>query len=137
MCNILAPISIDQIKSDMCSVSCVTIYSDCSNHGNIKLCPILARYFIPTQGVHIKILEISELSGESSEIISTYMHKTLDKYGIKDKLLAICADNTNCNFEGAARRGRNNVFYKMQESLGKNLIGVNCSHSKQLYPNCK
>lgn len=41
-------------------------------------------------------------------------------------MVALCADNTNCNFGGAARRGRNNIFHKMQDFLDKKLIGVNC-----------
>lgn len=127
VCNVLAPHSIDNIKIEMSTVNFVTLYSDCSNHGNIKICPILARFFTPTNGIQVKILECMQLPGEKSDIISKYIQDTMETYNIKDKLLAICADNTNCNFGGAARGGRNNVFYKIQAANSNILLGVNCA----------
>lgn len=69
-----------------------------------------------------------QLPRETSDIISKYIKDTIDAYNIKDKLLAICADNTNCNFGGAARRGKQNVFCKIQAAIDiNNTLIVNCA----------
>lgn len=41
-------------------------------------------------------------------------------------MVALCADNTNTNFGGVKRRGQNNVWRRMQASLGKEIIGIGC-----------
>ncbi|XP_036319019.1 uncharacterized protein LOC118733633 [Rhagoletis pomonella] len=122
ICNVLAPNSIQQTKPDLCVTDFVTVYVDCSNHGSIKLCPILVRYFAPHKGIQVKILEVSGLPGESSDILTKYMYGLLKKFYINEKLLAICADNTNCNFGGARRLGKNNLYCKLQASIGKPLL---------------
>lgn len=40
--------------------------------------------------------------------------------------MAFCGDNTNCNFGGKNRKGVNNVYAKLNTSLGKTLIGIGC-----------
>lgn len=65
--------------------------------------------------MQVKILEVDNLPGETSDILTTYICDLL-KFVLNDKILAICADNTNCNFGGAARRGQN-VFKKLRSSI--------------------
>jgi hypothetical protein len=36
-------------------------------------------------------------------------------------------DNTNTNFGGSFRRGKNNIFHKLKSKLNRTLIGVGCS----------
>lgn len=87
----------------------------------------ISKILYTKKGVHVQILETKQLPGETSVIISEYIQETIDFYNINDKLIAFCADNTNCNFGGAARRGKNNVFTKMQGTTENILIGVNCA----------
>lgn len=61
--NIFAPHSVDLLKKDLSSVNYVTVYADCSNHGNIKLCTILLRYFLPNSGIKVKVLSVKGLPG--------------------------------------------------------------------------
>ncbi|KNE88569.1 hypothetical protein PSTG_18022, partial [Puccinia striiformis f. sp. tritici PST-78] len=56
------------------------------------------------KGVQVKLLEVDELPGETSDILNNYIVTVVDKYDLNQKLLGLCADNTNCNFGGAARR---------------------------------
>ncbi|KAG8234289.1 hypothetical protein J437_LFUL015014 [Ladona fulva] len=51
----------------------------------------------------------------------------MEKNNLKHKLIAYSADNTNANFGGKARRGTNNIFYKLNENLNQNIIGVGCA----------
>jgi len=53
---------------------------DTSNHKNLKLVPILIRYFNPQEGVKIKVLEFMNLKGETSNILSDYILNVLKKY---------------------------------------------------------
>lgn len=47
-----------------------TASTETSYHGNIELFPVLVRYFLPTEGVRVKILDISAEGGESSDVIT-------------------------------------------------------------------
>lgn len=40
--------------------------------------------------------------------------------------MVFCGDNTNCNFGGAARKGQNNIFRKVNDYIGRELIGIGC-----------
>lgn len=42
-------------------------------------------------------------------------------------LIAFCADNSNINFIGLARKGTNNVFAKIKNQCGAEVIGVGCA----------
>jgi hypothetical protein len=85
------------------------------------------RYFLPETDFHVKILELKDLPGETSTIMSEYISQVLQKHNIKSKLLGICADNTKSNFGRRRRHGTANIFYKIKADLGKDLIGVGCA----------
>jgi hypothetical protein len=127
ICNVLAPYSAEQVEKDLTAANFVSIYTDASNHKSIKLFPVLVRYFKPDSGIHVKILEMKELPAETSETVSKYLLETVDEHKLKDKLIALCADNTNSNFGGAARKGRKNVYRKLEQSVGRSLIGIGCA----------
>lgn len=44
--NVLAPHVVDEIKKELAGVNYLSITTDSSNHGNIKMMPVLVRYFI-------------------------------------------------------------------------------------------
>lgn len=54
----------------------VSIYTDASNHGSMKIFPVLVRYFNPTGGVYVKILDVSSKGGETSTIIGDLLKKS-------------------------------------------------------------
>ena len=41
--------------------------------------------------------------------------------------MAICAGNTNTNFGGVARRGVNNLYAKLKDSIYPHILGIGCS----------
>ena len=61
--NVFLPDALEHLKEDLSHANCVTLYCDCSNHGNIKLCPLLVRYCSPCHGVKVKVLEVKNLGG--------------------------------------------------------------------------
>lgn len=124
--NVFAPHVKEMLEQDLKECNFVTVYTDASNHGNIKMFPVLVRYFRPNEGVRVKMLDITAEEGETSDIISNLIESATNKYGLKDKVVGFCADNAKVNFGGETRGGKNNVFFKLKSWL-PHLIGINCA----------
>lgn len=124
--NVLAPMAMDELKNHLREAHCITLSTDASNHGSIKLFPVLIRYFLPYEGVKVKILEFLEQPGETSDIVVNYLREVLSCNELNKKIVAFCGDNTNCNFGGKNRKGSNNIYAKLNLSLGRQLIGIGC-----------
>lgn len=131
--NVLAPFALDAIKMEMATVNYINIATDASNHGNIKMLPVLARYFIPTIGVRVKVLEFSFEKGETSIMIANLLKRTAEKLEIKSKVVSFCGDNCATNFGSDERGGENNVYYHLQQ-WKQHLIGTGCAaHVVQMH----
>lgn len=115
--NVFAPHAQQLLEQDLDRCNYVSIYTDASNHGNIKLFPVLVRYFIPTIGVRVRILNVTQEAGENSTIISELIESAASKYKLKKKIVCFCADNAKVNFGGETRGGQNNVFYRLKQWL--------------------
>jgi|SRR6218665_1878680 len=73
VCNVLAPYAMEELECDLECTNFVSIFTDSSNHNSIKMFPVLVRYFKLTSGVHVKILEMTNLAGETAVTVSTYL----------------------------------------------------------------
>lgn len=124
--NVFAPKITKMLQGHLDECSFVSIYTDASNHGSVKIFPVLVRYFIPIIGVQVKVMEIESTGGETSIIIEDLVKKTAAKFGVKEKIVAYCGDNTKVNFGGETRGGQNNVFARMKSWL-PHLIGIGCT----------
>lgn len=125
--HVLAPYTLNLLHCDLEKAAFISISTDASNHKEIKIFPVLVRYFDYKTGVNIKILELKSLPGETSAIVNDHLTDCLTKNGLAGKVVGLCADNTNSNFGDVARKGQNNVFTKLQKNLGHSLIGVGCT----------
>lgn len=121
-----APIVTSELKHQLNESHCVTIFTDASNHGSRKIFPILVRFFLPYEGTQVELIEFRDQPGETSDVIVNYIMKVLADNNLTSKIVAFCGDNTNCNFGGLKRRGVNNVYAKLNLSLGRTLIGIGC-----------
>lgn len=83
--SVYAPYSEDLIKEDLKSVNYVSIYTDASNHANIKIFPIVIRYWLPLIGSKIRVIDISEEKGETSQIIFELIEKNVKKFKLEKK----------------------------------------------------
>lgn len=45
---------------------------------------------------------------------------------LKKKIISYSGNNTNTNFDGIARKGKNNVFIKLKNSLNRDILGLGC-----------
>jgi hypothetical protein len=125
--NVLAPLAESKLKSDLSKAKFVSVSIDSSNHKELKLFPTLVRFFDDKTGVNVKLLELQALPGETSDIICDHLISVVKNANVFDKIIGFSADNTNTNFGGAARHGKNNVFYKLKNSLGKDVVGIGCA----------
>lgn len=123
--NVIAPYVCQELQNDLPDINFVTLITDASNHGNIKMFPVLIRYFSVNKGVEIKIIELSSEGGESSDIIVNMLNNAIEKFNLKSKIAAFCADNAPNNFGNRQRSGSDNAFYKLNV-LYPGIIGVGC-----------
>lgn len=125
--GVFEPMTMQTVEADLNSVNFITVCWDASNHKNTKLMPILVRFFLPSTGIQLKILELKDIPGETADLVSEYVINVITNFNINDKVIGLCADNTNSNFGGAARKGANNVYTKIKKCLDKpNLVGIGC-----------
>lgn len=124
--SVFAPFSLNEVKQQIGEAHCFSLLTDASNHGNTKLFPVVVRYYRPYEGIEVKLLDIQSQPGETSDIVVQYLEQVLVSNNLTDKVSAFCGDNTNSNFGGAARKGSNNTYRKLNSFLGRELIGVGC-----------
>lgn len=124
--NVIAPFVNEKVTSELVKSHFVTITIDSSNRLDNKLVPVMVRYFIPSVGIKTKLLEFDDVSGETSDILTEHVIKTLQSNNLLEKVICYCADNTNTNFGGVNRKGKVNVFTKLQGKLDRKLLGIGC-----------
>jgi len=105
----------------------ISVLVDASNHKSVKLVPTIVRYFNPENGIKNDILEFSNLPGETAKLIHNKIVSILKKIELEEKIISFSGDNnTNTNFGGIARKGKNNVFLKLKNTLKRNILGLGC-----------
>ena len=102
--NIFAPWALELVSQDLIKTEALSI--DTSNHGHLKLLPILARFYNnESKEIVTKLMDLIDAKGETAEIISSEVQKVIEKFGVSDKIDAMSADNTNLNFGGLNVQG--------------------------------
>lgn len=96
--NVYAPYAEKMLQSELSVRHYICLSTDASNHGNVKLMPIIVRFFGPLIGVKVELLEFSSEKGETSEIISSLIINTAQKNQIVNKIVGFCGDNCATNF---------------------------------------
>lgn len=125
--GVFEPMVACEIKKELEQTSFVCISTDASNHKAIKLYPVLVRYFLPTKGIRVRLIDLNDLPGETSEIIFEMLNNVSKQWGIDKKIVAFSGDNCPTNFGSpVTRTGENNVFYKLQQEHNNTLIGIGC-----------
>ena len=130
--SVLAPHSIDMVVEAMSNVRYCGVATDGSNHGSVKLFPILIQYFDwKNGGLQSKLIDVHSVSDETAVTISECIKTSLDQHDIFHKCIAFAADNCNTNFGGIRRKaGGNNVFANLQKMKNRlnsvALIGIGC-----------
>lgn len=69
------------------NVTFISITTDTSNHTNIKMFPIVARYFFIDIGVKYKLIDTYDLQNEKAENMETKIESFCEKYNISNKVV--------------------------------------------------
>lgn len=124
--NVLAPHAEEIMANELKESRFITLYTDASNHGAIKIFPVMGRYFRPLEGLCVKILDVVSMSEENSAAIVDLLTRNITKYGLEKKLAGFSGDNAKVNFGGVTRGGHNNVFSRLKATF-PHLVGVGCA----------
>lgn len=89
--------------------------------------PVMVRGFDEEKGVVTFKLAVRLIKDEKSETIGSELMGTGRIWKISDKICAFAADNCNTNFGGIHRQGKNNVFFRLKQELGREIVGVGCA----------
>ncbi|CAG9829703.1 unnamed protein product [Diabrotica balteata] len=122
--NVLAQEAQSQLEIDLLKANFVSIIMDSSNHREIKVVPLMVRYFDRENGAQVKLLQLRDFPGETSEQLKDYVVNILNHHNLLQKCIGMSADNTNTNFGGISRKVLNNLFSKLNASRGKLAIGI-------------
>uniref|UniRef100_A0A8B9KYY9 DUF4371 domain-containing protein n=1 Tax=Astyanax mexicanus TaxID=7994 RepID=A0A8B9KYY9_ASTMX len=137
--SVIAQHSVDVALEALQGISYCGVSTDGSNHGAVKLFPLLIQYYDwKNGGVQSKLIEIKSPPNESADTIAQYIKDTLQKKGIFSKCIAFTGDHCNTMFGGIRHNEEGkNVFANLKKSLQNTaLIGVglpahnlnNCVH---------
>jgi hypothetical protein len=125
--KVSTPFALPEPEPNIQKANFISVMPDASNHKYAKILLVLVRYFEPSKGVRVKVLELKSLPGERAETVSESLTNCLSGVNRRDKIVSIYAENTNCYFGVASKKVVNKVFTKLKESLGHDLLGVGCS----------
>ena len=99
---------------------------DASNHSELKLFPLVIRFFNAKVGVRVRLLNLRSMPNETSQQIVDFILTSLQENDLDLKrLTSFCADNAPVNFGGSQLSGQNNVFYRLKQRATQ-LIPVGC-----------
>lgn len=102
--NVLAPHSLKVINEYLKNIPFISIATNASNHGNIKMFPILIQYYDYLNGGMVKIIDLKNTKNETSDTVSEFLLKTPSKNALKSKCIAFVGDNINTHFGGINRK---------------------------------
>uniref|UniRef100_A0A8C4T0E1 Uncharacterized protein n=1 Tax=Erpetoichthys calabaricus TaxID=27687 RepID=A0A8C4T0E1_ERPCA len=125
----IAPHSVEITNEALKEIQYCGVSTDGSNHGAVKIFPVIIQYFEWKKGgVQTKLIEVKDTPNETAETIAKYLTETLAKNNLSEKCIAFTGDNCNTNFGGIRRdEAGKNVFANLKSLLqNKTLIGVGC-----------
>lgn len=99
---------------------------DASNRKDIKLVPIVVRYFNHISGAKVKLLDFKSVTGETCEIPTNHLCSVMLQTDLNNKIVGFCGDNCNTNFGGVKRAGKTNIFHRLKNILGREISGIEC-----------
>jgi hypothetical protein len=99
-----------------------SISTDASNKGNIKLFPIVLKFFSKSFGAKEFIIDIIDDSKEDSLSIFNNLKKVLESNDLSiNNIVSYTADNASVNY------GKNKSVFKNLISVSKNIVKANCN----------
>lgn len=92
--NVIAPLIVNEFREDLRRTNFITLSMDASNRKEMKIIPFVVRYFVPHDGVKVKLLDFLSVPGETSEILANTLMSVINKYDLSKKVIGFCGDNS-------------------------------------------
>lgn len=125
--GVLEPMILAQIKTELDKAQFVCLSTDTSSHKEITMYPVIARYFLPLEGVKTRLIDFSNIFRETGADIFDVLKSNWENWQIKNKVKVFCGDNCPTNFGKSDREhGKLNVYARLKSALGDDLIGIGC-----------
>lgn len=124
--GVFEPMIRTQIQIELKEAEFTCISTDASNHKEIKMYPVIFRYFLPLEGIRTRLADYIDMPDETGEAIFQMLKSSWENWDIKDKIIAFCADNCPTNFGSVGRGGEKNVFFRLQSVFNDLLVGIGC-----------
>jgi hypothetical protein len=102
---VLAAHAVQEVIKSLQGIPFCGVSMDASNHGAVKIFPILIQYFdYENGGLQIKLLEVESKPNETAHAVAAYVSETLSNYGLLSKCVAFAGDNCK-NMFGGLKKG--------------------------------
>lgn len=124
--NVIAPYVLEKAREDLNKSKFIGICTDSSNHGYLKMFPVVVQYFDKFDGLNSKLVELKSCQNEKSITISKLLEETMENFDLIEKCIAFGADNTNTNFGSVLRKEGQNIFTHLKTFLGRDINGIGC-----------
>jgi hypothetical protein len=98
-----------QILEELESVKYLTVMVDTSNHKNLKVVPVLVRYFTPETRDQTEVIEFHNIKGEMADALTTYIMNVEHKYKRSDKIIAF--DRTTVTQISVGLQGEEQIMF--------------------------
>ncbi|KAH9407646.1 hypothetical protein TYRP_012468, partial [Tyrophagus putrescentiae] len=123
----LLKVAIDDMREELKAASSIAIHFDSTTIHNKKILLILAKFYVPTKGIVVKLLDVRNVLYETADNLCSHILEAV-KHAQVDlaKIHILCADNTNTNFGGVTQVGYINVGNKIDEQLGRRCFRNGC-----------
>jgi hypothetical protein len=113
---VLAPHAVQAVIKSLQGIPFCVVSTDASNHGAVKIFPILIHYFdYEYGGLQIKLLEVESKPNATAQTIAAYVSETASNYGLLSKCVAFAGDNCNTMFGGLKKRRWQKCACKSEE----------------------
>jgi hypothetical protein len=127
--NMLAPHLV--AIQDLNEITCIGVSTDGSNHGSLKLFPVVIQFMVQNQshevhGMKSKLVELSSKPNEKSETSANYVTQALRDHGLLTKCDTFSGENINTNFGGINRFGNKNIFHAWKYEFKKEIVSAGC-----------
>jgi len=76
-----------ELRQELDEANFVSVTIDASNRKEVKIVPVVVRYFLPDVGVKVKLLEFKSLPGETAAILGEKLVSILEQNELKEKSL--------------------------------------------------
>lgn len=119
--NVLAAASKEYMLLDLAQNKKFSIATDASNKGNLKMFPLMLRYYKKSTGICIKILKFYNLESETSKHIAQSLENGLvtSKLSLQN-VTAYAADNAPVNY------GKNQSVFTELLKLNNKIVPLGC-----------